>query len=215
MIKRHSIYLVLILFTLLSCDKLDDYSKIKVDYNYKASFSIPVGDTSLLLAKDGIHLPPLWLKFPMLLDSIDTIWISKSIQYNFSKIIFDIDKINALWLNLLTVNDFPNGAAIYLYFADGQMIIRDSLKNGLINIPSAKVAKNGSVIEKGSYLQEIEISKDQFQSWGNIRNIIFKGYITNQDTSVYNLLKYYPNYKLFIGMGLRVDLDFNYNQSLK
>lgn len=210
MIKRRNIYLILFFLIILSCEKPDDYSKTKIDYRYQASFSIPVGDTNLNIERNAVNMPLLWQTYPMLIKTIDTIRFRHTIEYNFSKIIFEIDKIKLLRFSVLTLNDFPAEAAIYLYFADSMDNVRDSLKNGLIIIPNAEIANDGSIIKRGNHLQNIEINKDQFQNWGNIRNIIFNGYITNmgQDT---NLYKYYSKYNLFIGMGLQVDFDFIYH----
>jgi hypothetical protein len=194
-----------IIFT--SCEKQDDYSKLTANYRYQASFSLPVGDSSLNIENNGKNLPPDW-QIDTILANLDTIFLQQEITFNVANSLKDVNYIRSLFLVVAATNEFPAGAHLRLYFADSSDVIVDSISDER-NIPPANVDSLGKVLTTGYTIIPIEVFKDHYNKWSNVQNIIVTGFIF-RTTKYRHLYKYYKNYKLKIEMGFRVDFDHTF-----
>lgn len=212
MFKNISLIIPLFSLLILSCEKQDDYSKLLIDYRYQASFSLPIGDSSLNIQNNGIDLPPAW-QVDTILEKLDSIKLQQLIPFNFVNSVRNVDYIKNLFLRVVIHNEFPAKAYLFLYFADSLNSIVDSLSNDSIKISSANIDSLGKVIEPGYTLQDLEVIRDHFLKWNNVRSIVVVGYIL-KNTKYRNLYKYYKDYNLKIEMGFRVDFDHIFHRKV-
>lgn len=208
MFKNISLIIPLFPLLILSCEKQDDYSKLLIDYRYQASFSLPIGDSSLNIENNGIDLPFNW-QVDTVLEKLDTIKLQQVMIFNFVNSVKNVDYIKQLFLRIVAQNEFPSGVHLILFFADSSNFILDSLTDEKITIEPANVDSIGRVIAPGDTIEDIEVIKEHYLKWTDVRSIIVVGYIF-KNTKYRNLYKYYKNYNLKIEMGFRVDFDYTF-----
>jgi hypothetical protein len=200
--------LSLILFLASSCEKQDDFSKIKNDYNYTASFSVPVGHAAIGMNEVGNHIPPDWNDFPDTLKDFNYIEFEHTMVFDYKNIVLDTTKVEALYFALILHNDFPATASFQVYLADADTLKIDSLiTDGPQLIEASRIDTSGNVITQGYYLNaDIPITREKYSNWNNVKQVIVSGYINNEDHS--KKYEYYNNYKVYVEMGVRIDFNF-------
>jgi hypothetical protein len=209
MSKYLSLFLFSSLLFLVSCEKQDNYSKLLVNYRYEASFSLPIGDTSLNIENNGRNLPPDW-QIDTILQNLDSIELQQKMTFIFLNSVKEVSYVRRLFLRVLVTNEFPAEAHIMFYFADSLNNILDSL-SGVKLISPAIVDSTGKVIHTGYTVQDIEVINNHYNKWGNVQSVYVSGYIIKTSS---NLYKYYKNYRLKIEMGFRVDFDHTFHKKV-
>jgi hypothetical protein len=200
--------LSLILFLASSCEKQDDFSKIKNDYNYTASFSVPIGHGNFGLAEAAINIPSGFPDFPDTLGYYDFILFEHSMAFDYEKMVLDTTKIEALHFAIVLYSDFPATASFQLYLANADTLKIDSLFiDGSQIIEAAKIDTSGNLITQGYYFNaDIPVTREKCSNWNNVTQVIVSGYLNNEDhTKKY---EYYNNYKVSVELGVRVDFNF-------
>lgn len=201
------------LYLFISCEKTDDYSKLKLDYAYDGSFSLPIGDTSLSLSNNGYRLPNNWSNLPdELLQQIDTFPIRSSVNFSFINPISSLNYIQQIIFRLDAQNEFPLEIQMKFFFVSADGSVLDTLIEPII-IPHAKIATNGAIIENGEKLIDIKILENHFFKWLHVTNMVVYAYLINNREAI-NYYRYFPDYKLDLNMGFRVYFDFDYHRSL-
>jgi hypothetical protein len=203
---------LLLILSFYFCEKTDDFNKLKVDYPYKGSFSIAIGDTSLNLPNNGYGLPEGWQNLPeTMIQNIDSFPLRSEISFSFIKPISNLNYIKRLILRIQSKNEFP--AEIHLrfyFFTDGEIL--DSLTETVV-VPKAIIGADSLPVQKGEKLQDIEIAREHFERWLSVNNILVSAYIINNPEAI-KYIRFFNNYKLEMDMGFRVDFDFTYQKTL-
>jgi hypothetical protein len=207
---------LLFLTAMLIFAACDDYSELnnldkKLDYKnyqYQGSFSLPLGNTVMSLETAGINLPYGWQNFPFELNRLDTIKFEKVINFDFSNTMGDTDKIKYLLFRVIASNEFPAALTFQIYFADAFKVVRTSLSVLEFKVEPAKLDTSGTVKKEGALIQEVELDRDTYRKFGDIKFLILKENIKN-DTTQSKYLKFYKNLLINIDLGFRVDFDFN------
>jgi hypothetical protein len=207
MLKYFSFLIAIISLILFSCEQQDDYNKLVIEQHYLASFSLPIGDTSMSIERNGVNLPPDW-QIDTVLEKLDSIRLQQQMPFAFLNSITNINDIQNLVIRVVVTNEFPAEANIVFYFADSFLNVVDSIPGSRF-ISAANVDSTGKVITPGYTIQDIDVIKDHFNKWAGVQNILINGYIKN--TFKYRkLYKYYKNFKLNVEMGFRVDFDHTF-----
>ncbi len=203
---------LLIIFN--SCDKPDNYSKLSLNYQYQAKFSLPIVDSlSITLKQSAINLPYDWEKYPdSLLKTLPLITFSDSLPFDFKSLADSSKYIKSLTFRFLVSSDFPQFAEFSLYLRDSVSAAVDSLKTPL-KIPQAKLI-NDTLLAKKDTLESFEIDKTQFQKWDNVKWIVLQGYMKNAVDSI-SFYKKYHLYRIIVSAGIRVDFDYPLKMSKK
>lgn len=182
---------------LTSCEKADDFSKIKRDYRYTGAFALPIGKSGLTLKKLGVNLPPLWETIPDSLVRLDSIQLNDTLLFSFSSFVDQSSKVKSLSIWFKISNEFPADASLYIYFVGNSKIITDT--STLIPI---------SVREKRtSEPFAISIEKKQFDAWKDVSYIIIKGFIDNKIKHM-SEYEFYKDYTLTVDLGCELDMEF-------
>jgi hypothetical protein len=209
--KTHLLFLTAML-VFAACDDYSDLNNLdRLDYKnyqYQGSFSLPLGKTAMNLETAGISLPDSFKYFPDRLESFDTIRFKKVINFDFSNTIGDTDKIRSLMFRVLAGNEFPGALSFQIYFADAFQEIRTSLSPLEFKVDPARLDSSGKVLKQGTLIQEVEIHRDTYRQFGDIKFLIIKESLRN-DTSQFKYLKFYNNLLINVYLGLKVDFDFN------
>ncbi len=203
-----------LLLILNSCDKPDNFSKLNLNYQYQAKFSLPIVDSlSITLKQSAKNLPYNWEKYPdSLLKTLPVINFSDSLPFDFKSLADSSKYIKSLTFRFQVSSDFPQFAEFSLYLIDSVSGTVDSLKTPL-KIPQAKLINDTTLVKRDT-LESFEIDKTQFQKWDNVKWMVLEGYMKNAVDSI-SFYKKYHLYRIVISAGIRVDFDYPLKMSKK
>ncbi len=209
MIINKKIFFFLIVITFLSCDKPDNFDNIAFDYQYKGSFSFVIGNSNLNLKNNGKNLPTDWINYPEKLAITDSIKLSTYFYLNINDI--SIDKsdtiINFIEFKIRGNNEFPVSASVTCYLADSLKNIINNEEIFNINIDPATV-NDSTIVSTTTFYVIKSFSLKEIKKWQKVRYFFISVVLNNQNKNN-DGFKYYENLNIQVGLGIRVDFNFN------
>ncbi len=197
-----------------SCDKPDDYSKIKKDFQVQDSLSLPVGKSELSLKFMGVNLDTNWQKFPdSLLSKLPAIKLNDTIPFDITSF-GQIDDIKKLILFIHLTNDFPLLDTLNLMFADNYMNITKNITPMPIIIKAATFSGNDTFPKNPPEkdVPPIIFIRDSLKNWTDVKYIIINATLNNELTNK-NLYNFFKDFYLHVEISLQVNFNFNTNSA--
>jgi hypothetical protein len=216
---KHKTWILLTLLLLLSACLEDVPNNFQgPDANWQPSLSFPVGytslqmnptsgfDTTLLSDLDQSGMPD-WV------DERD-IDLHYTMPFDLQKIDDKSEVIVSVLFRLNIDNGFPDKAKAQVYLLNNNYRTVDSLfVEGSIQLDAGRVIGEGPATSPTYSRHEVRLAQEQIETLGNVRYIRIEGSLLNVQPAE-QLIEYYPEYKLEIQMGARVELEIDVSEQL-
>lgn len=204
-----------ILFLAYSCDKPDDFSGKKPNYQYNGSFSLPVGtDTFAIkqltsLANGSVPIS--------IIRKMPSFSITETFDFNIQSNIGEANRLKSLIVYFEIENYYPFQLTAPLVFLNERNIPIPVLTelNTNVAIKAATFSGNGKISEPHKQILKLTFSKKQCAKLQNAKKLFLQITINNSnnqsipDEAYINLSKYYIICKL----GTNLNFDFNINEN--
>lgn len=209
--KKRQILLAMLMTAMFSsCEKQDDYSRLSVNYQYRANLAFAIGSSFLNLPVLGINLPTSWENDPSLLAIPDSIILEDYLPFEPQAWLQQgSEKISQIVVKVRGFNEFPDRAQLTFSLADSlnqSYFPDDSLTT--ITIPEAIFDNDTVPFKKGNFETYIVLTDNKLKNIARIRHFHIFATIANK-TKHDEQYRYYRYLKIEVGVGVQVQFEFN------
>jgi hypothetical protein len=120
------------------------------------------------------------------------------------------DKLRSVTFRLIIQNGYPTEARAQVYFTNGQTLVDSLFEDGMEIIPPASIDHDGIVTNPSITMKDIYASQAILDNMGYYTNVEIYGSVLTTRPDI-RIVKFYPEYELRIHIGVRVEIEYNFN----
>ena len=196
----------------------DNITSVSDSILVNSSLSLPMGEVVYQIneyfeALDTVHVP--WPDsvayndtiYPNVLHVVENIDLK---QFEFAAHGGTSSALRSIMFRLIIQNTYPTEARSQIYFTYNQSIQDSIFSDGPEIIPPAPVDQNGIVTNPIIIQKDIYASENVVDYIGYYTNLEIHGEVNTTRPDI-SIVKFYPEYELRIHIGVRLELEYNFN----
>ena len=200
MMFQRSLYICCVVCSILltpGCVK-EDFSKISGDYDWRASFSLPVSSISKTNEsfRGENSLVDMYNMLGMVIHR-------ETVDFDLSEIFIKSEYVDSLMLRLDIDNNFPAEIEVYAYYInDRKQVVRNVIAESSLKIEKPNIDEDGNITHANHILHDERFLKEDIPALLETKQILVRVFIRNMDLSA-EVINKIDDFSIDISIGLR------------